>query len=75
MSMEVCLILFLVEKLWLLCVCVCVVCVEMEEMAGKVVEMEEKMVKLQKVLDQEKVKKVEAINKLADVSYVCMYWS
>jgi len=40
----------------------------MEDMEVKVVEMDEKMVKLQKVLDQEKVKKVEAINKLADVS-------
>ena len=46
----------------------CLCCLaEVEELEAKLVANDEKMVKLQRLLDQEKVKKVEAINKLADV--------
>jgi len=38
-----------------------------EELEAMLVKNDEKMAKLQTLLDQEKVKKVEAINKLADV--------
>ena len=54
-----------------LCVCVCVLCTGIEQLEEKVEAHDEDMKGCKKTLNEERIKKVEAINKLAQVSITC----